>query len=160
MARPRKRDHRRTARLLLAGATIIAALGALSVRLTLGVLIGPRNAIYVGTGTVGWQWHKPGHLPRHASRWGPFILDRNDDPLEWWPVTMHGASGDGIAAVPLWMPLAATLIPGGWLAIRHRRRSGCCPQCNYDLAGLEPGTPCPECGRSPRPNVSSSGESP
>lgn len=165
MARSRTRDLRRVSRALLAGATIIAALGAISVRLTFGVLVGPRNAVLVGAGALGWQWHEPGLAPIAAARWGPFILDRNDDPLEWWPMTERGPDGDGIAAVPLWMPLGAMLVPGVWLAIHHRLRSGCCPRCNYDLAGLDPSSPCPECGlaRPPTratPNVSSAGESP
>lgn len=28
-----------------------------------------------------------------------------------------------------------------------RRRRGLCPRCAYDLTGLPPGSPCPECGR-------------
>jgi len=29
---------------------------------------------------------------------------------------------------------------------RRRARIGCCPKCNYDRAGLAPGSVCPECG--------------
>ena len=41
-----------------------------------------------------------------------------------------------------------------WLAFSQartltRRIRGRCPACNYDLRGLAPGTPCPECGRAP-----------
>lgn len=35
-----------------------------------------------------------------------------------------------------------------WRGLRRsrRRRRGLCPECRYDLAGTEPGRPCPECG--------------
>ncbi|HVU62496.1 MAG TPA: hypothetical protein VHC70_00870 [Phycisphaerales bacterium] len=142
-----RRNHRTLSRVLLAGATLTAALGVLSVRLSLGVLAGERNAICAGAGAVGGEWHEPGHPPGHAWRWGPLLLDRVDDPIEWLPMIERGQDGDGLVALPLWIPVAAMLIPGAWLAIAHRRRSGCCPHCQYDLTGLEPGAPCPECGR-------------
>lgn len=32
-----------------------------------------------------------------------------------------------------------------------RARRGLCTRCAYDLKGLSPGSPCPECGNSPLP---------
>jgi hypothetical protein len=148
MASGRKCDRRRLSRTLLAGATGVAALGVLSVRLLMAVLIGDRHAIWAAGGAVGWEWHSRGTLPAFANRWGPFILDRNDDPVAWWFESMSGPGGQvGTVGIPLWMPLAAMIAAGAWLAFQHRRRSGHCPKCDYDLAGLEPGAPCPECGR-------------
>lgn len=53
-----------------------------------------------------------------------------------------------LASVPLWIPLAAILIPT--LLLRRRLRGlaagGACPACGYDLAGLAAAVPCPECG--------------
>jgi len=62
---------------------------------------------------------------------------------------------------PLWLGLAAdtTLFATlAWVgsqlpsAIRRRkrRRAGRCIRCGYDLAGLSPGTPCPECANQVR----------
>jgi hypothetical protein len=43
----------------------------------------------------------------------------------------------------LWLTL--TGLPSARRALRIRR--GRCPKCAYDLRGLAPGSPCPECGR-------------
>ena len=53
--------------------------------------------------------------------------------------------------IPLWMPLIVTAVPAAFAVrgeVRRRRaiRHGACPKCGYSRAGLEPGTPCPECG--------------
>jgi hypothetical protein len=52
---------------------------------------------------------------------------------------------------PLWFPpavaMALTLC-----AARSQRRGGAghlCPACGYDLSGLPPGSPCPECATIP-----------
>ena len=55
--------------------------------------------------------------------------------------------------VPLWMPgpVFATISSIAWrLDCRDRRRGHLCPSCGYDLAGLAPSRPCPECGKMPR----------
>jgi hypothetical protein len=46
--------------------------------------------------------------------------------------------------VPLWAPAAAAL---GILLLARRRAhaTGLC-DCRYNLSGLPPATPCPECG--------------
>jgi hypothetical protein len=39
---------------------------------------------------------------------------------------------------------------GAGFVRRYRRRArGHCPSCNYDLSGLPPGSPCPECAARP-----------
>jgi hypothetical protein len=54
-------------------------------------------------------------------------------------------------AVSLWpIPLllwtsAVLLLRSGYLA-RRRANTGMCGKCNYNLAGLTPDAPCPECG--------------
>jgi hypothetical protein len=55
--------------------------------------------------------------------------------------------------VPLWPLVATPVLLSGWAWWRRlalRRVSGC-PSCNYDLTGLPPGSPCPECAAPPQP---------
>jgi len=58
----------------------------------------------------------------------------------------------GYLAIPLWIPAAVTLAAtaGAWrldaLARRNERRDSC-KMCGYDLAGLPPGSACPECNK-------------
>jgi hypothetical protein len=55
--------------------------------------------------------------------------------------------------LPLWWPLllTATLTILAWY--RHLNRppaAGHCARCRYDLSGLQPGSPCPECAARPK----------
>lgn len=58
--------------------------------------------------------------------------------------------------VPLWLPAALTTAAAAalWAGGPGRRvlrtRSGRCPDCGYDRAGLPAPAPCPECGAVPR----------
>jgi hypothetical protein len=71
---------------------------------------------------------------RPALRWGegasPFEKDYFELELPLWIVFVAGAAVSG-------------------LALRSHRRleraARPCPSCNYDLSGLPPGSPCPEC---------------
>ena len=77
--------------------------------------------------------------------------------FSWWFQRGSIASYSSWSAVPVWVfivPTAGATAAAWWLDARARRRPGLCPRCGYDLAGLSPGTPCPECGRVPaRPRV-------
>jgi hypothetical protein len=78
------------------------------------------------------------------------------DRWDWRLVAPHELSRTGSLArawetcVPLPILTALALVPVTVAAARaliHRRRPGpgCCPKCRYNLSGLLPGSPCPEC---------------
>jgi hypothetical protein len=76
-----------------------------------------------------WDW-------RHPSGWagtGPLMF-----AVPIWFI-----------ALLLWAP-AAILLRSGILARRHALK-GMCGKCNYNLAGLTPDAPCPECGVTRHP---------
>ncbi len=138
---------------LMATGLVCAILFILSTRLSLGVLVGSHHAITSTAGLVSWRWSISDWSTNIAtmSHFGPLFLDRNDDALEWWP-TIRDSPASGELSFPLIYPMLGMLIPGIYLAYRHRFRPGCCKRCGYDLAGLPTNVPCPECGRA-RPSA-------
>ncbi len=67
------------------------------------------------------------------------------------------AMGHFLPTLPLWPGLIAdtAFYGAAWLGLflllgparrAQRRRRGLCVRCRYDLRGLAPGSPCPECG--------------
>ncbi|MGH7132666.1 MAG: hypothetical protein ACREJO_12040 [Phycisphaerales bacterium] len=61
------------------------------------------------------------------------------------------ARGNTFFDILLWPPALAALLAGVTLLYSARRAErhaslGLCPNCRYNLAGLAPNTPCPECG--------------
>lgn len=71
-------------------------------------------------------------------------------PPRWWPeFETDGRGGRGVG-LPLWIPTAACLLAAAafWrtdAAHRRRLRTGLCPACGYDRAGLPAAAACPEC---------------
>lgn len=107
-------------------------------------------------------FHRPGDAGRRYGR-GEWLIHRRGaggsfngtaGRLRWpgWPSASSTTSGTTrmfSLNVPLWLPIAPLAVPAIllWWSGRGRVRPGGCRGCRYDLSGLPPGAPCPECGR-------------
>ena len=89
-------------------------------------------------------------LPRAGST--PYVVFRPGAYRFWFHFS---AAGDPTYCVnlggPCWVPIAACLIPTGFLSCAYRRAKWLagpprCTKCRYDRTGLGPGAACPECG--------------
>lgn len=77
----------------------------------------------------------------------------------WFGIASFSAFSDStfnfhFGSLLLWPPALATTGAGALLILfvrRKYRQPWLCPACRYDLRGLSPGTPCPECN-SPIPS--------
>lgn len=99
-----------------------------------------------GAVSTGFVWYFP--RPTEVS-WEPFRAGF----WSFWKMDWRVDSNVKYLRVPLWMPglLFATTSSIAWrLDRRDRRRGHRCPFCGYDLAGLAPSSPCPECGKTAR----------
>ncbi len=113
----------------------------------------------------GWPWpafavvyEAQADTPSGPAGWKVVAgIDRSSGPRNPFDPTLP----DALPTVPLWGPVAAdtslaSVVWFGALVLstevirrwrRHRRwRAGLCPDCAYDRGGLDPATPCPECG--------------
>lgn len=77
-------------------------------------------------------------------------------PFVWLPWLHHESPSSHRIDMPLWVVLAPALAPSAIFAWRQARRRarGECARCAYDLRGLPPGAPCPECGTPRQSEVS------
>jgi hypothetical protein len=97
----------------------------------------------------------PWRLPINPRYFAYARSSQRDDV--WYPPTwvQYLAPGFLRVGVPLWLPLALTIPPTtlAWRAhVFRRRRDGThCPTCRYDVRGLSPAAPCPECGAARSP---------
>src|SRR5262249_20025072 len=73
----------------------------------------------------------------------------------WWEFDEGSLPHDWSVLVPIWMLALPSLLTSAtaWrldTLARRRARVGLCPKCGYNLAGLPPTSPCPECGQASR----------
>jgi hypothetical protein len=80
--------------------------------------------------------------------------DTIDPPPSWtwtpssdWLLNETGSVSVAYLFIPLYIPLLLIALPTTFLWLRDRRsKSPVCPACDYDLSGIQTGSPCPECG--------------
>lgn len=81
---------------------------------------------------LSWEWHL---APRKV-------------PMEWFnPFYITRPTGRSMIILPLWIPFFLFAGLAGafyWLCPRFVH-PGCCNTCGYNLSGLAPSSPCPEC---------------
>ena len=146
---------------LVGGATFCLLLFLVSV-LQLVVVSGPRGwqlGLLRGVLIVhhaenalssGLRWSMGSHV---GFRW--VVDDQTYDFSLGVLAYSHRSSPGGTTTdlgVALWAPTLAGFLAAGSVMLWARRsarpaRSGACPTCGYDLAGLGPGKSCPECGK-------------
>ena len=146
---------------LVAAATLLA-LAALPIG-AIGIRIGKTSILSVGQGglALGFKAAAPnGAFP------APIFASRSSEEREiefleggacvWWfnaalraptPSRWPGWTMEKRIEMPIWLPIAICAATGVWLCRRALPRSGHCPRCRYNLAGLPPDSPCPECGQ-------------
>lgn len=82
-------------------------------------------------------WANTGlHVQPATSPWPQWSFRRQKFPTEL------------IITIPLWPAILvfAFTTRWSWRTIRREPTPGRCPRCRYDLSGLPPASPCPECG--------------
>lgn len=115
------------------------------------------------TTAIGWPWRvlRGELIDSHVEHWDPA-------EIETPPIMFHETETRGLLTLsdvqpdlpylPVWRGIVLNLLAFAlpvvglqWFAgayrSAHRRRRGRCTACAYDLTGIEPTAPCPECGR-------------
>ena len=115
-----------------------------------------RHTVYAGLPLPCLRgWHdESGGCDRFTSGIGSMISTRSGALIPcapiWW-----GLLGNTLAFGATWH---AALLGIAGAQARRRITRGQCAACTYDLRGLPPNSPCPECGRAsvPHPNPQTS----
>ena len=96
-------------------------------------------------GAVEVDWPKPWQSP--FGRWHWYIGSSPRGPAKWaFDLSINRKFSYGVT-VPLWLIALIPAVPTCWLWWRDRWRHGLCSYCRGNLAGLDAGALCPECGQ-------------
>ncbi len=100
------------------------------------------------TGAVRVTW---GTAPNEAAQfgWRAEATWTWEGPYPWqwrWFPRWYVRPGIFDLIVPLWFPLGVVALLTFWLWSIEGRASASECHCGYDLSGIPPGAPCPECG--------------
>ena len=96
----------------------------------------------------------PWRLTAWTSGWVFVPTSRDATRLWLWNFHYQDTPGLHQLYIPLWSLMAMPAVPLTIAAIRRRRtlkhahNTNPCPHCSYNLTGLAPNSPCPECGRT------------
>ena len=99
------------------------------------------NICYDGLTGYGWGPSEAFYLLMVQKHGGRHVL---------WPRVEHPAKWCGpYTFVPIWMPMLGCVGLGWLLRLLRKHPLGTCSRCGYSRTGLQPRTPCPECGAKP-----------
>ena len=103
----------------------------------------------------GLRWRQLPLVPESGVSWQFVGFHRGgllypNEKSVWLPAYEHHATANWQLFIPMWILLLLTTplcLALWWPDLRRRIPPGHCPNCRYDLRGLPPNSPCPECGK-------------
>ena len=81
-----------------------------------------------------------------------FYFNRSYRDREWGVRFLHPSSQNRLLMIPYWLAALVMGVVAFFTRPARRSSEGRC-SCGYDLTGLTPTAPCPECGVTPPPSA-------
>ncbi len=116
-------------------------------------------AIFQGTRTDG-IYEGPTSYTTYGDTFYWLDVGQITAPVVIWPrLRTPGIPAGHYCYVPWWMVTVSSMFGVWWFRPKPDALNGLCSECGYSRAGIPFGTPCPECGTSPKRGVQAPGAS-
>ncbi len=103
---------------------------------------GPSTDLWLAQGIFVYDTISPAERGRGSGRVPKFFHYQKS----LWRPRVMGTSGYPFISIPLWPFIPVFAVIAG--ATYRRVPTNACRHCRYNLSGLPPASPCPECGSS------------